>query len=45
MSENILYFPDLEGVRICETDANGVEHCRSLSAGKSGLLALHGMCS
>ncbi|CAI8023591.1 hypothetical protein GBAR_LOCUS13764 [Geodia barretti] len=25
----------VEGVRICETDANGDEHCRSLSEGKS----------
>ena len=26
----------VEGVRICETDVNGVEHCRSLSDGING---------
>ena len=40
-SENKLYIPDLdavEGVKICETDANGDEHCRSLPERKLGLL-------
>ena len=38
------YFPDLdavEGVKICETDANGDEHCRSLSEGKFGRSPRH----
>ena len=27
------YTDTVEGVKICETDANGVEHCRTLSEG------------
>ena len=32
-----LIIDDVEGVRICETDRNGVEHCRSLSEGRNGV--------
>ena len=30
-----------EGVQICETDDNGIEHCRSLSEGINGLCERH----